>query len=99
MLMSLHRRYLQLMRVLMLLSVIAFALGSVAHAGHDHNKERTQHQTCDYCVGYAHLAGSATHSIDLTFTFFTDESPCLVSRVFVPVREHLVAQPRAPPVL
>ena len=99
MLTALNRKYSQLMRILMLLSVMAFALGSVAHAGHEHSKERAQHQTCDYCVGYAHLAGSTAHSVDVPSSLFTDEAPLWFSQAFIPLRDHIVAQPRAPPVL
>lgn len=99
MLSSLYRKYSQLMRILMLLSVMAFALGSVAHAGHEHSKERAQHQTCDYCVSYAHLAGNTAQSIDVPSSLFTDEAPVFFSQAFVPLRDHVVAQPRAPPAL
>jgi len=97
--MSLQRKYLSLMRIVMLLSVMLFALGSLAHAGHDHDKERAQHQTCGYCVGYAHLVGGTAQSIDLPTRLFTDEAPFAISQAFVPSRERLVAQPRAPPLL
>jgi hypothetical protein len=99
MLISLHRKYSQLMRILMLLSVMAFALGSIAHAGHEHSKERSQHQTCDYCVAYAHLAGSTAHSVDVSSSSFTDEAPLSFAQAFISLRNHLVAQPRAPPAL
>jgi hypothetical protein len=87
------------MRILMLLSVMAFAMSSLAHAGHDHNKERAQHQICSYCTGYAHLAGATDHSIDLQRPSVVDESPVVYSRIFIPVRDQVVAQPRAPPTL
>ena|SRR5438105_8625670 len=96
---SLSRKSLQLMRTLMLLSVLAFALGSVAHAGHDHDKQRSQHQTCDYCVGYAHLAASDIPVVLLPSTNFADEAPVDFSRAFIPLRHRLLAQPRAPPTL
>jgi len=99
MLNSLRRNRKQLMRILLLLSVMVFALGSVAHAGHEHSKELVQHQTCDYCVGYANLVGSTEHSVEIPSSSFTDEAPLSFSQAHVPLRDHVVAQPRAPPVL
>src|SRR5690348_14220927 len=99
MLSSLYRKYSQLMRILMLLSVMAFALGSVAHAGHEHSKERAQHQTCEYCVDYEHLVGISLHAFDIPSSLLTEQAPASFSQAFIPHRDHLVAQPRAPPVL
>lgn len=96
---SLNRKSLTLMRILMLLSVLVFATGSLAHAGHDHDKERAQHQTCSYCTSYAHLVGNTAHSLDLQDTPTTDEAPIKISRAFIPVRDQSIAQPRAPPTL
>jgi hypothetical protein len=96
---SLHRKYLSLTRILMLLSLLAFALGSLAHAGHNHDKQPSQHQTCGYCVSYGHLAAGNVHVVSLSGIHFTDEVPVDFSQSFIPLRHHVAAQPRAPPTL
>lgn len=81
------------------LLVMAFALGTIAHAGHDHSRreQATHSQVCDYCVGFAHLGASPTNTAVITATQFFDEAPVMGVALIPYVAIHTVAQARAPP--
>jgi hypothetical protein len=87
------------LRACLALLVMAFVLGTIAHAGHDHTRrEQTTHnQICDYCVGFAHLGGSPANTATLTTPLFFDEAPNQGVPLIPYVAIHTVAQARAPP--
>jgi hypothetical protein len=99
MLTSRHRNTLHMTRSLIVVWILALVMGSLAHAGHDHEKELSQHQTCEYCIGFAHISGGASAPTLLTMHSLLDELPISFESFAYPQRIYSIAQPRAPPAL
>jgi len=99
MLTSFHGNYLRLARLLIVVWLLALVLASLAHAGHDHEKGQSQHQTCDYCIGFAHISGAASAPTLLAMQGVIIELATRFESIASP--QHLIsaAQARAPPAL
>jgi hypothetical protein len=95
---DLSNKYLNSTRALIVLLMLVFMLGSLAHAGHNHEKQQSQHQTCEYCIGYAHLGGSTPSTNLLPVVCFTDEAPAKFEWIAPTQRPVSNAQARAPPI-
>jgi hypothetical protein len=87
------------LRACLALLVLAFVLGTIAHAGHEHTRhDQTEHShICDYCVGFAHLGASPANTVAIAAHVFFDEAPNQGVALIPYVAIHTVAQARAPP--
>src|SRR5712671_7153540 len=96
---SLARRSPSLLRKVVALLALAFALSTVIHAGHNHaaDKPNGTYAVCNYCVAFGsmldtsariHIAPTRQHAFEILLRATADP---VCKRILI------AAQPRAPP--
>ncbi len=80
--------------------LLCFALGTIAHAGHQHeqNSART-HVVCDYCTSFGALVDAPLQTAVVVTVQFVTDLVAFPNTGFIAARPVSVAQARAPPVL